>query len=162
MHITETIAVLFIFFVLVAFGLIFYSKYQEYSLKEEQEKIIISRAIRTTSKVLFLPELQCSKGEAEPEDNCIDLMKMRQVENVFKKHKIDYYYNIFGYSRITVNQLYPLFGKWTIYDQPKPTNSSTESSGYEATFFTITLKDESVGGEKIRYGYGYIEVGVYS
>jgi len=161
LHLTETIAVLFIFFVLIVFGLIFYFKYQQYSLKEEQEQLVISNAIRTTSKVLFLPELQCSKGAAEPEDNCIDLMKVRHVAEVFDRHLTDYYYPIFGYSKIVINQIYPEQKEWVIYDHPKPIYANETIIPLESTYFTLTLKDESLGGENIHYSFGYIQVGVY-
>ncbi len=76
LHITETIAVLFIFFILVAFGLIFYARYQQTAAQEKQEQLLASRAMDTTVKALFLPELMCTKGEAEHEDNCVDLVKL--------------------------------------------------------------------------------------
>ena len=36
-----------------------------------------------------MPELVCSKGEAEQEDNCFDMMRLRQVQKVFNKLKVD-------------------------------------------------------------------------
>jgi len=63
---TETIAVLFIFFVLVLFGIVFYFKFQQISFKEKQEEQLASKAMEITLTTLFLPELQCSRGGAEP------------------------------------------------------------------------------------------------
>jgi len=187
LHISETIAVLFIFFVLVVFGLIFYFKYTQYALKEEQNQLSTARAIRTTSKVLFLPELACTRGSAEPEDDCIDVMKLRQLNATINRHLQEYYYNMFGYAKISVVKVYPkepwavqteisnnsgnisfnlnvaALGeeRWVVYDLPRPINLTKEAYSYSSTYFIVTLRDEAIGGEKIHYGFGYIEVGVY-
>ena len=88
---TETIAVLFIFFILVLFGIIFFYKYQTIALKEQQEELLGARAIDTTLKVLFMPELSCTKGEAEPEDNCFDLIKFCILHIKSQSHLITLY-----------------------------------------------------------------------
>ncbi|MEK6938071.1 MAG: hypothetical protein AABX04_03425 [Nanoarchaeota archaeon] len=162
-HISETIAVLFIFFVLVAFGMIFYFKYAQYSLKQEQDQLAVAIAIRTTSKTLFLPELACTKQESEAEDDCIDMMKLRQVNATFSRHLQEYYYNIFGYAKIKVVQVYPKPEEsWIIYDLPRPANYTSRGLDNPLTYFIVTLRDETVEGEKIHYGYGLIEVVVYN
>ncbi len=154
---TETIAVLFIFFVLIAFGLIFYYQYQKVSMKEKQAELFATRAMDTTLKTLFLPELACSKGEAEPEANCFDMMKLRHANQTIKAHLADYYFDLFSYAKIKVTQTYPVSDSWTLYDK-KPEQSNRESYNYEPTFFVVTLKDDLTGS----YGFGFIEVGVYS
>lgn len=156
-HISETIAVLFIFFVLILFGMVFYYKYSQYSLKEKQEEIIANQAMDATLKALFLPELICSKGKAEPEDNCIDLVKLRQVNQTFAKHLNDYYYQMFHYSRISVYAVYPESHLWIIYDKPKP-----EYTKIEPTFFVVTLRDDIKGSGSASYGFGYLKLEVYS
>ena len=162
LHISETIAVLFIFFVLVVFGMIFYFKYQQSALEEEREQLAVAQALRTTSKVLFLPELICSRGEAEPEDNCIDVLKLEQVKEIFNQHLQDYYYSIFGYARITVVELYPEARNWAIYDLPKPLDPTIVEYAKESTFFVITLRSDNVEGGKTEYGFGYVQVEVYT
>src|SRR3989338_6678737 len=104
MQMTETIAVLFIFFVLVLFGIVFYYQYQRVSITEKNQELVAVRAVDTTLKTLFLPELICSRGDAETEDNCIDMMKLRQANNTFQRHLEEYYFQIFSYSSITVYQ----------------------------------------------------------
>ena len=156
---TETIAVLFIFFVLIAFGLIFYYQYQKVSFKEKQAELFANKAMDTTLKTLFLPELACSKGEAEPEANCFDLMKLRHANQTIKDHLADYYFDLFSYAKISVNQTYPHPELWIIYDKkPNQLNQLNSNLNYEPTFFVVTLKDEIEGS----YGFGFIEVGVYS
>ncbi len=158
LHLSETIAVLFIFFVLVLFGLLFYYKYQQVAVKERQEELLAARAMDTTLKVLFLPELICSKGDAEPEDNCFDLLKLRSVDETFKDHLEDYYFNIFSYSTITVYQVYPeTSDAWVLYSKTKP-----EFPRVEPTYFIVSLRDETRGVGEPQYGFGVVKVEVYS
>ena len=158
LHMSETISVLFIFFVLVLFGLLFYYKYQQVAVKERQEELLAARAMDTTLKVLFLPELICSKGEAEPEDNCFDLLKLRSVNEIFKDHLEDYYFNIFSYSTITVYQVYPETGDtWVLYSKTKP-----EFTRVEPTYFIVSLRDEIKSIGEPHYGFGVVKVEVYS
>jgi len=97
-HMTETIAILFIFFVLVFFGILFYYKYSQVSLKQEKEELLGKRAIETTLKALFLPELICSNGEAEPEDNCVDMLKVRHANVTFRLHNQTYRFHFVSSS----------------------------------------------------------------
>lgn len=154
---SETIAVLFIFFILILFGIIFYYKYQQVALVEKQEELLGARAIETTLKTLFLPELICSKGEAETEDNCFDMLKLRSINETFKRYLEDYYFDIFSYSRIYVQEVYPGDSTYLLYDKVKP-----DAVREEPTFFVVTLKDEVAGKGEERYKFGYVAVVVYS
>lgn len=168
MQSTETIAVLFIFFILILFAIIFYYNYQKVAIKEKQEELLGARAVDTTVKALFLPELICSKGDTEPEDNCIDVLKMKYVNNTrsddpvnkpgfFIQNK-DYYFQIFSYARITVKQLYPAEEEWVLYDVPKP-----DWHKKEPTHFIVALRDDTAGTQgQEQYGFGYVTVEVYS
>ncbi len=154
---TETIAVIFIFFVLIFFGLVFYYSYSQFDLKEKTEEFVTKRAIDTTTRVLFLPELQCTRGEAGPETYCLDLMKLRSLEAMIKRNR-DYYFDLFSYANITVQQVYPTLEKWVIYDFPK--NDFTRK---EPTYFTVALRDGVAGASgNPAYNYGYVTVEVYS
>lgn len=152
-HLTETIAVLFIFFILIIFGMIFYSKYQQISFKEKSEEFVASRAMDTTLQILFLPELICSRGEAEPEDNCIDLMKLRHANETMQDHAEDYYFDMLSYATITITQLSAEEKNFVLYDKPQPNYKKKEP-----TYFVVSLRDDVVGS----YGLGYVKVEVYS
>jgi len=167
---TETIAVLFIFFILIILGVVFYTKFQQVSIKQQSEELITGKALTTTMKVLFLPELTCSKGTAEPEDFCFDLMKLRQAQSpggVFIQNE-DYYFNLFSYSTITVHQLYPESQEYILYDHPKVKmlDNGTVVKDWtrmEPSFFVITLRDDlQQEGGKDKYYFGYLEVDLYS
>ncbi len=155
-RLTETIAILFIFFILVALGIIFFYKYNQVAVKEKQQELLQARALDTTLKVLFLPELQCSKAEAEPEQNCMDLMKVRAAADVFSQHTSDYYIQLFSFSRISLHQVYPEREEWILYDKPAPDAEGNRVN----TFFIVALRD--LGEAANAYGYGYLNVTVLS
>lgn len=153
---SETVAIIFIFFILIVLGIIFYYKFQQFSIKDQQEELLGARAMDTTLKTLFLPELTCTNAEAEAEDNCFDLMKLRHVNNTFEEYLTQYYFNIFSYSKISVKEVYPGNRNYLLYDKPK-----SDFTRREPTFFVIALKDE-VQGKGTHYGFGYLKVEVYS
>lgn len=153
---TETIAVLFIFFILVLFGIIFYYKYSQISFKEQQEKMLGKRATDITLKAIFLPELRCSRGQAEPEDNCFDLIKLRNVNSTFKEHFPEYYYSLFPYTTLRVNEIYPTNQSWVLYDKPKPNWERKE-----AAYFVVALKDDLKTEEEGKYSFAVLTVEVY-
>lgn len=154
---TETIAILFIFFILLLFGIIFYYKYQQTAFQQEQEELLGARAMETTLKVIFMPELSCSRGEAEPEDNCVDILKLQEANTVLQKYIDSYYFELFSYATITVHQVYPENKEWVLYEKLKP-----DYTRKEPTFFVVTLRDELAARDQARYNFGYISVEVYS
>ncbi len=154
LHITETVAVIFIFFVLITFGSIFYYNFQQAGFKEKQQELLAARAIDTTTKTLFLPEVSCTKRESEPEPNCFDMMKVRHISSFFKSHNQSYF-ELFSYSKITINQTYPEPFQVVIYDQ-----QPQQWQQKQPTYFVVALKDEQKG--PAYYGYGQVTVEVYS
>lgn len=170
-NLMETVAVLFIFFILLMFALIFYFKFQETNVQQKQVEIAASRAIDTTLVTLFLPEIQCSRGESEAEDNCVDITKLESFIDVVERHKNDYYFNLFSFSKISVHEVYPIIGntsrEWIIYDREKTTlNENNEVvpswTFKEPTFFVVTLRDQLSPLNQGTYSFGYISVEVYS
>ncbi len=157
-HISETIAVLFIFFVLVFFGILFYYKYSQAAIKQEKEELLGRRAVETMLQALFLPELICSNGGDEPQDNCVDLLKARHANKTFQLHE-QVYFDLFSYARFSLIQLYPTPAEGQeeiiIYDKVKP-----DWKRKETTYSVIALRDELQGNNY--YGFGYIQVEVYS
>ena len=158
---TETIAVIFIFFVLILFGIIFFYQYQKVSISQREEQLFAERAMRTTLKVLFMPELTCTDGSHLQQVNCFDVQKMKAAEEVIERNREDYYFNLFSYADIKVYQLSdkgiiqppdsPII--YTIYSKPK-----IPFTKKEPTYFILQLKDELTG----YIDFGYLEVIVYS
>ena len=158
---TETIAILFIFFVLILFGIIFFYKYQQISIERQNEEMLASRAMDTTLKILYLPELICSKGDAEPEDNCFDMLKLNHVNKTFKDYQNQYYFDLFSYARISVQEVYPSNQSWMLYDKekPNPEDVGGKKEG-ESTYFVVTIRDD-ISFSEPNYKFGFIEVFVY-
>lgn len=104
-QIGETIAVLFVFFILIAVGFMFYIKIIKGNLESEKEELSELRSIGIAQKVMFLPELQCSEDNVVT-DNCIDLLKLEYAKNVMRDNAV-YYYDLLEFSEVNVSQLYP-------------------------------------------------------
>ncbi|MBR9691284.1 hypothetical protein GOV06_00700 [Candidatus Woesearchaeota archaeon] len=128
----ETIAVLVVFFVLIMFGFMFYTKIQKGSFEEAREENLILKAIDTSQKISFLPEFQCSRDNIQ-EENCIDMLKLDAAEQVINKNKLDYV-ETFGFSRVYIQEVYPSQDEWNLYDLPKQ-----EDKGKISTQFPISL-----------------------
>ena len=107
MQMIETISVLFVFFILIAIGLVFFARVQQWGAKSQIEEAMQKRAVNIVQKASFLPELRCSEENVE-KDNCIDIEKAEAVggsAGVFKENE-DYYFDIFGYARIEIGYIY--------------------------------------------------------
>lgn len=167
-RLNETIAVLFIFFVLILFGIIFFYQYQKIAIQEKQEEMLASRAMETTLKTLFMPELICTKGEAQAEDSCLDVIKLNHAPETFQKHLGDYYFELFSFANITVQELYPNpENVYYLYNKEKTTVLENGTilpawSQKEPTYFVVSLKNEINPAGQSQYGYGYLKVEVYS
>lgn len=159
---TETIAVLFIFFILVFFGLIFYYKYVDSSVKAGMAEHLEKRAADTTNRIIFLPEIQCSGRSSGGNVYCIDLQKLEAFQTVVLEKNVDglddFYFGLFSFARITVQEIYPDSTKsWIIYDKPKK-----EFTSKKVTYYSTALEDNVVAaGNPIHY-FGYVTVEVYS
>ena len=151
---TETVAVIFIFLILVVVGIVFFSKYQEGAAQEKAHEQFVKQAQGITTKLLYSPELICTRGEAEAESFCFDLMKVEAAQDVFKD---EYYFNIFSFARITVNQTYPEKKEWVLYERIKPSYTKITP-----TYFTLSLKDPGRGHKgDSAYRYGFVKVEVF-
>ncbi len=111
---TETIAILFIFFILVALGFMFYLRISRTSIKTQYEKGTDLMAIEITQKASFLPEIQCSKKNVIT-DNCIDILKLESATQIINENNITYY-DLFFSSEIVVEELYPDEKTWVLYN----------------------------------------------
>lgn len=107
----ESIAVLIIFFFLLSFGFTFYGKMQQISnmkkIRQAEEIDTVNLAIKASN----LPELQCSMKNV-PEPNCYDELKLHAFREITggvagNEFLIDHYYQLFDYSTIMLNVLYP-------------------------------------------------------
>ncbi len=146
----ESVAILFIFFILVVFGFVFYTNVMKGSAKVEMEENIQLKAIGIAQKASFLPELQCSEENVRVED-CIDLYKLEAASTLLKENNI-YYYDIFEFSRIWVEEIFPEERKWPLYN-----NTLTEYKNKLSSFIPVSLFNAT----SKKYDFGVLVVEVY-
>ena len=148
---SETIAVLFVFFILVAIGLIFYVKVLKGNINIEKGEQAELRSISIVEKVMFLPEVQCS-ANGITQDNCIDTLKLNYAKNAMSSNGV-FYYDLLEFSNITINQIFPSQKEWVIYSRPM--------DQYHNKFTTnvpISLYDPLTR----KYGFGIMKVVTYA
>jgi len=120
----ETIAVLFVFFILIIIGFIFYVKVIKGNIELEKEEIFQLKSIGIAQRVMFLPELQCSEDNIII-DNCIDILKLDSAQSIMKENDI-YYYDLLEFSDVIISEIYPNEARWSIY--------SRKTSGFNNKF----------------------------
>ena len=153
MKMFETIAVLIVFFFFIAFGLIFYGMIKSKTMQSEHESRLESNAIELAQKVSFLSELDCSQTGIQKE-NCFDRYKIKAFSNLLNQ-SAEYYFFIFGFSKIKINQIFPQQEEYIIYDRPKSSFSSAIM-----TPIPIVVYDE-IASKLGRYYFGVMEVTIY-
>jgi len=155
----ETIAVLFIFFIMIAFGLIFYARIQTGSFEKQKEENAMLKAIEVTQRATFLPELVCSSDNV-PIHNCIDAQKLNAFHYIIgtnDRYKI-HYYDLLSFSNITVTQIYPppplTSGHKKIYLNEKNWTKKVN------TKIPVTIYDSTQPLDS-QFSFGVINVDVY-
>lgn len=148
----ESVAILFIFFVLLVFGFVFYMNIMKGSTKVEIEENIQLKAIGIAQRASFLPELQCSEENVRRED-CIDLYKLDAASELLNMSNV-YYYDLFEFSNIQVEKKFPEpEKKWPLY-----TNNLTDYKNRLSTFIPISLFNAT----SKKYDFGILVVEVYT
>ncbi len=146
----ESIAIIFIFIVLIGFGLIFYMNIMKGTTALKKEEGSQLQTIEVIQKIAFLPELQCS-GASIIKQNCMDIFKLDAAEQIIWENQL-HYYDILGYSSVFIEEIYPYPTRnWVIY------NNSLEGAEKKATYKPILLYDPT---DKL-YHFGLVEIGVY-
>ena len=114
-QIGETIAVLFVFFILIIISFIFYVRVIKSNIQSEGDELSQLRSVGIAQRVMFLPEVQCGSDNVII-DNCIDILKLESAQSVMKANDI-YYYDLLEYSNISITQIYPSEKTWTLYSR---------------------------------------------
>ena len=146
----ETIAIIFIFMVIMVFGSLFYARVVRSGTVVKQEESLQQKAIEVAQKVSFLPEIQCSEGNIAIE-NCIDIFKVDSAADIMSKNRI-FYYDNFGFSSITIVKIFPDDDSWLIYE-----NAPEKYTDQKTTFVPISLFEPRTKD----FSFGYIKVEVY-
>lgn len=148
----ETIAVLLVFFFLLGISAIFYSYITKSTAQQEATKQTEHYATQIAQKAFFMPELACTLAEVT-QPNCFDVYK---IQAFTQNQETNYYYTIFGQSKITVTLLWPEREQqptWTLYDWMPPTITGSINS------YSPVILQNSTNNKNY---FGIIEVTAYS
>ena len=146
-QIGETIAVLFVFFILVIMGFIFYVKVIKGNIELEKEELSQLKSIGIAQRVMFLPEVQCSEDNIII-DNCIDILKLDSAQALMVENEV-YYYDLLEFSDVNIVQIYPNEAKWNLY--------SRKTQDFKSKFVTnvpISIYDPAAR----RHGFGILTI----
>ena len=102
----EAIAVLAVFFILI---IIFYAFYSNAAVDVDKEKDRMRQleTVKIMKQISSLVEVQCSE-RGVVKDGCIDLLKVDAASEIMQNaENKEFYFDKFGFSRITIKQIYP-------------------------------------------------------
>ena len=146
-QIGETIAVLFVFFILIIMGFMFYVRVIKGNIDIEKEELSQLRSVGISQRIMFLPEIQCSEDNIII-DNCIDTLKLEYAQSIMRENEI-YYYDLLEFSDVNVAQVYPDEAKWNIY--------SRKTEDFSSKFVTnvpVSLYDPNTR----KHGFGVLTI----
>jgi len=148
----ETIAVMLVFFFLLAFGLSFYFVIAKAGAQREHDRTMQLQAIQTATRISHLPEFDCVKVGVQIE-NCFDKFKVAQFSNLIQDvHMRDAYFDIFGFVDVTLRKLFPGDEEnYTIYSNPLP------DVGYDLTQLPVLVYSPVEDS----FAFGVLEVRFY-
>jgi hypothetical protein len=149
----ENIAILFIFILLVVFGMVFFFRMQTAGMQIKQQENLQLAAVQIAQRVSFLPELRCS-SENVVVPNCYDALKMEFADEVIKDNEA-YYYDIFEFSTIWVEEAYPEEKEWLLYNNTG--NKNETPSIFHIPISIYDPMESSIGN----YYFGVLHVGVW-
>ncbi|MBI4449343.1 hypothetical protein HY641_04945 [Candidatus Woesearchaeota archaeon] len=149
----ETVAVLVIFFFLIAFGLSFYFLVSKTQASKEYERTLQLRSITFTQKIATLPELDCVRVTVQVE-RCFDSLKTDAFRHILQNPGIkDDYFALFGYSNVTIQEIFPSVHTYQLYDRALPNASASIP-----TTIPILLRNP----HKNTYSFGVLRVTLYA
>jgi len=165
----ETVAILIVFFFIVAFGFIFYSSISKTTIKREAGERTELTGIQIAERVSHLPEIKCSSA-AQDIGNCIDVLKAEAFGDLLypESKTKEYYYDLLGDSIITIEIVYPLPSP---LDPPLVLYNKTPRVIGSVSFFQIpiVLLDETDRSSRCgpeyasaKCSFALMHVGVYS
>jgi hypothetical protein len=155
----ENVIILFIFFILLIFGVVFYTKIQSGKVQQDISEDIEGRGLQIAQQVLFLPELQCTRDGVEIPD-CYDLYAMKSFSELSPNPSFrDAYVDLFGFTTITVFSIFPNKddGEIVLYD-----NAKTDFTSKLPYYSPIIICDFSKNTEQKVCNFGVLKVDVYN
>ena len=148
----ETIAIMFVFFILLIVGAVFYMNLQRTTVARDISEAYELRAVELAQIISFLPEAQCTTFN-DVKASCFDIYKLISLGKVTATPKgLDVYSVEFGTTKIDLLVIYPFESNWTLYNNPKK-----DFKDAPVTHIPISLYNSSSD----KYYFGVLEVTTY-
>ncbi len=155
----ENVAIMFIFFIIIIFVIIYFYNISQRSAKIEKLEKSFEQAIKISEHAMYMTELQCSYKNVI-KSNCIDKYKIEPFYALLEQstRAKEYYYSILGFSTIEVEQIFPTYDHYLVYNNTPP-NAEEEMSKF-VTQVPILIMDDVRGPEY--YNFGIMTTTFYS
>ena len=142
-QIGETVAVLFVFFILIVVSLIFYVKVIKGNIELEKDELSQLNSVGIAQRVMFLPEVQCSEDNIII-DNCVDILKLDSAQRLMKENEV-YYYDLLEFSDVSIREIYPDDAQWKIYSRKTDEYSSKFVTNVPISLYDPTTRKQAFG-----------------
>lgn len=160
---SENVLILFIFFILLVVGIVFFTKIQGAKTEQVVSTAVEGKGLQIAQQIASLPEIQCTKDNAREAGQCYDEVALQALSNLqLSGESPAYYQRLFGFSAIVVTKLFPntkfINGQeqLVIYNNTKEGNPSIT-----ATFIPITVCNYLSGSVR-DCSFGVLKVEVYN
>ncbi|MBW2967494.1 hypothetical protein KY362_03335 [Candidatus Woesearchaeota archaeon] len=148
----ETIAIMFIFFILLIVAAVFYMNVQRSTAVREIGEAYELRSVELSQIISFLPEVQCTEFNIV-QASCFDLYKMMAMSAVRQDPKVqDLYMREFGTTTIRLVEVYPAEAEWVLYD-----NAAEHFTSAPITHIPISLYNATAD----EFYFGVLEITTY-
>lgn len=154
----ETVAVLFVFFLLISLSLIFYMSFSKGREAGRMAELSHEQAVQVAQVVANLPEIQATQ-QAIRGVNTFDLEQLEALKLVLEEDaelRGGIYQERFATSTITVRQIFPVARNFTVYDNPEP------EARFETPFFIPVALYNPLDIPGGNHSFGILEVVYYS
>jgi len=162
----ETVAILVVFFFIIAIGFAFYASISKTLISREAAEQADLRSIQFSEKITFLPEIKCTSSVSKEIGSCIDLLKADKFGYLVNTDNLakEYYYDILGYSDIKIIYVYPEKESILVYSKPKPNYRSISTFQVPVVLLEEGNLRSRCGPEfsNAKCSFALLQVGVYS
>ncbi|MFT7615360.1 MAG: hypothetical protein ACI8Y7_000166 [Candidatus Woesearchaeota archaeon] len=116
MKMFESIAVLIVFFFLVAFGIGFYGNYQSVQLDKLEKQFHKLDTIKLSNLIIHSTHLRCSISGTD-RGSCVDVYKLKAIiDPAINQDFQQFFADEFDSAEIWIEQLYPVKQRFVIYN----------------------------------------------
>ena len=102
---TENVIILFIFFILLIFAIVFFTRIQSGKQEIKISEDIQNRGLQIAQTISTLPELRCTK-KAVTVLGCYDQANALALQSLVEQNN-GYYFDQFSYSTVSIVKIFP-------------------------------------------------------